>query len=176
MSGESTSDIPEPSPPGGFTSTPTQPKTFGEKVGGAMEYGWDQLISKILPALGPAEQVLAGGAIFVRSAGVASSGAQGFRSFWSFKNALGPAGASRHWHHVVEQTPGNLVRFGAETIHNTQNVMRLDVGVHQRISGFYSSIQPFSNSQTVRQWLSTQSFEQQVQFGLDTLRRFGAGP
>jgi hypothetical protein len=45
--------------------------------------------------------------------------------------------------------------------------------VHQQISGFYSSIQPFTNGQTVRQWLSTQSLEQQVQFGMDTLRRFG---
>jgi hypothetical protein len=74
--------------------------------------------------------------------------------------ALGPAGAGRQWHHVVEQTPGNVSNFGAYAIHNTQNVIALDVGVHRQISGFYSSIAPQftgSSTLTVRQWLSTQS-------------------
>jgi len=112
----------------------------------------------------------------VAARGTAAVAGQGFRSHSALTRALGPAGPGQHWHHVVEQTPGNVARFGAQSVHNTQNVMRLDAGVHQQISGFYSSIQPFTNGQTVRQWLSTQSFGQQAQFGLDTLRRFGVGP
>lgn len=105
----------------------------------------------------------------------AAAAARGFESFSALKYALGPAGAGKHWHHIVEQTPGNLARFGPQAVHNTQNVMRLDAGVHQQISGYYSSIQSFTGGQTVRQWIGTQSFEQQAQFGIYTLRRFGVG-
>jgi hypothetical protein len=106
----------------------------------------------------------------------ARASAQGFRSFSTLKTALGPAGAGKHWHHIVEQTPGNVARFGPEAVHNTQNVMRLDAAVHARVSGFYSSIQPQvtgSASMTVRQWMSTQSFEAQQAFGQEVLRQFG---
>jgi RHS repeat-associated protein len=98
---------------------------------------------------------------------------QGFHSFPALKRALGPAGPDMHWHHVVEQTRGNVGRFGAETIHNTQNVIALDVGVHRQISAYYSRIQPFTGGQIVRNWLSTQSFEAQREFGVRVLRDFG---
>lgn len=39
---------------------------------------------------------------------------QGFRSFSSFKRAQGRAGPGKQWHHIVEQTPGNVSRFGPE--------------------------------------------------------------
>jgi hypothetical protein len=61
------------------------------------------------------------------------------------------------WHHIVEQTPGNVERFGSHALHNT------------RISALYSSIRlniTGSNSLTVRQWLSTQPYETQRKFGL----------
>jgi hypothetical protein len=51
--------------------------------------------------------------------------------------------------------------------------MALDATVHTQISAYYSRIQPFTNGQTVRQWLSTQSFETQRQFGQQVLRDFG---
>lgn len=101
---------------------------------------------------------------------------QGFRSFSALYRTLGSEGPGRRWHHIVEQTRGNVRRFGAETIRNTQNVMKLDASVHRQISGFYSSKQPFTGGQTVRQWLSGQSLEQQMQFGVDTLGRFGGAP
>jgi len=124
-----------------------------------------------------AAQTINAGQESVRAArGAAALGGRGFESFSALKRALGPAGPGQHWHHIVEQTPGNLDRFGAQSVHNTQNVVRLDAGVHQQISGYYSSIQPFTNGQTVRQWLGTQPFSEQAQFGLDTLRRFGVGP
>jgi hypothetical protein len=86
---------------------------------------------------------------------------------------MGPAGAGRHWHHIVEKTSGNISSFGAQTIHNTGNLMRLDAAIHRQISGFYSSKPAFTAGRTVREWLSTQSWDAQYQFGLDTLRRFG---
>lgn len=88
----------------------------------------------------------------------------------------GSAGEGMQWHHLVEQTPGNVARFGGEAIHNTGNLVRLETGVHRQISGYYSSIQDFTGGQTVRQWLGTQSLEAQQQFGLEMLRRFGGAP
>ena len=45
--------------------------------------------------------------------------------------------------------------------------------IHNQISGYYSSIQPFTNGLTVRQWLSPMSFQEQYQFGTQTLNLFG---
>ncbi|MFP2898447.1 hypothetical protein [Corallococcus sp. 4LFB] len=95
-------------------------------------------------------------------------------SFSGFKRALGPAEDGKQWHHIVEQTPGNVDRFGPEAIHNTENVIQMDQGLHKRLSGFYSSIQQEitgSRSLTVRQWLSTQSFEAQRDFGLQAIEK-----
>ena len=109
------------------------------------------------------------------------AGSQGFQSFSAFKRAMGPAGEGQAWHHVVEQTPGNVARFGPEAIHNTSNVMRLPHGagsIHARLSGLYSSIRPAitgSESLTVRQWLSGQSFEAQKAFGLKALENISGG-
>jgi hypothetical protein len=104
---------------------------------------------------------------------------QGFNSFRAFKRAMGPAGQGQAWHHIVEQTSTNVQRFGAETIHNTENLIRLPHGagsIHARISGYYSSIRPFTGGRTVRQWLSTQSYKAQYDFGINTLRNFGWNP
>jgi len=90
-------------------------------------------------------------------------------SFSGFKKAMGPAGANKEWHHVVEQTPGNVKRFGPQSLHNTENVIPLDKGLHTRGSALYSSIRydiTQSFTQTVRQWLSTQSYATQREFGL----------
>lgn len=106
----------------------------------------------------------------------ASGGGRGFSSFDAFKRAMGPAGAGRNWHHIVEQTPGNVRRFGPQALHNTDNVIPLDEGIHRRISGLYSSIRAYSRGMTVRQWLSTQSFEAQRDFGLQILRDMGVTP
>jgi hypothetical protein len=94
---------------------------------------------------------------------------------------MGPAGPGQAWHHIVEQTPGNIARFGAEAVHNTGNLVPLAHGagsIHARISGLYSSIRPAitgSNTLTVRQWLSTQSFEAQAAFGRQAIENVGAG-
>ncbi len=108
--------------------------------------------------------------------GAAKAGFRAFKSMRDFKNAMGPAGEGKHWHHIVEQTPGNLERFGPEALHNTENVMAVDADTHVKISAYYSSKQRFTGGMVVREWLRTKSYEEQREFGLKTLRQFGAIP
>ncbi|WP_216627237.1 hypothetical protein [Corallococcus exercitus] len=101
--------------------------------------------------------------------GSSPSGPKGYSSFKSFKRAMGPAGNGKEWHHLVEQTDGNVARFGPQALHNTENVIPLDKELHARISAFYSSKSlrmTGSDSLTVRQWLSTQPYAAQREFGL----------
>lgn len=92
---------------------------------------------------------------------------------------MGPAGPGQSWHHILEQTPGNVAKFGNQAIHNTGNLMKLPHGagsIHAKVSGFYSSIQPTvtgSSTMTVRQWLSTKSYQFQYDFGIQKLIDFG---
>ncbi|MEM0942124.1 MAG: hypothetical protein AAGI25_20385, partial [Bacteroidota bacterium] len=110
---------------------------------------------------------------------VARGVTQSFKSFSAFKRAMGPAGPGKAWHHIVEQNPANIAKFGAEAIHTMDNMIKLPHGagsIHARISGFYSSKQAFTGGQTVRQWLSTQSYQAQYDFGIKTLKQFGWTP
>jgi hypothetical protein len=123
------------------------------------------VISLPATAVAMAAQSMGGGA----AAGVNPAGFRSWGSFSGLKKALGSAGEGNQWHHIVEQTSGNVERFGPQAIHNTENVIPLDQALHTRISAFYSSIRwniTGSNSLTVRQWLSTQSYEAQRKFGL----------
>lgn len=100
----------------------------------------------------------------------------GYRSFRAFKRANGTAGEGMAWHHIVEQNPSNYLRFGPYKLHNTKNLIKVPHGkgtIHAQISGYYSSIQPFTGGQTVRKWLSTKSYEEQFQFGIETLKKYG---
>ncbi|WP_324965637.1 hypothetical protein [Archangium sp.] len=106
------------------------------------------------------------------------NGHRAWGSFSGFKSAMGSAGTGKQWHHIVEQTPGNVKRFGGEALHNTENVAALGNSIHTRVSAFYSSIQPRitnSNRLTVRQWLSTQSYEAQREFGLLAIKNVLGG-
>ncbi|QRK10548.1 hypothetical protein JQX13_10905 [Archangium violaceum] len=103
------------------------------------------------------------------AAKVHPNGFRAWGSYSGFKRAMGSAGPGKEWHHIVEQTPGNVKRFGAQAVHNTENIIPLDKGIHTRISSLYSSIRRSitgSDRLTVRQWLSTQSYESQREFGL----------
>lgn len=101
---------------------------------------------------------------------------QGFNNFNAFKKQFGPAGTGRAWHHIVEQNPSNIQKFGPNQIHNTKNILNLPHGkgtIHAKISGHYSSIQPYTNGQTVRKWLCTKSFDFQYNYGIEKLTEFG---
>ncbi|RKG93277.1 hypothetical protein D7V88_03305 [Corallococcus terminator] len=106
----------------------------------------------------------------------AASGTPAYSSFKSFKRAMGSAGEGKEWHHLVEQTDGNVARFGPKALHNRENILPLDKSLHSRISGYYSSIQPFTRGRTVRDWLRPQSFVEQREFGLKMMRDLGGAP
>jgi hypothetical protein len=114
------------------------------------------------------------------SGAAAKAPPNGFRAWGSysgFKRAMGSAGPGKEWHHIVEQTPGNVKRFGAHALHNTENVTPLDKGLHTRISSFYSSVRRdiTGSPSTVRKWLSTQSYETQREFGLLAIENIRKG-
>jgi len=69
----------------------------------------------------------------------------------------------------VEQNPSNLAQFGPEAIHNTNNPVRVEYGVHRQITGYFASKDFFTNGLRVRDWLPGQSFEEQTQFGLESV-------
>ncbi|MFP2924698.1 hypothetical protein ACLESO_05665 [Pyxidicoccus sp. 3LG] len=112
------------------------------------------------------------------AAGVGSVGYRSWGSFGGLKSALGSAGQGKQWHHIVEQTPGNVERFGPHALHNTENVIPLEEGLHTQVSAFYSrKVLRITGSRdlTVRQWLSTQTYEAQRTFGLQTIENIQNG-
>lgn len=105
------------------------------------------------------------------------SGVKSYSSFKSFKRAMGPAGPGREWHHIVEQTGGNVERFGPKAIHNTENIVPLDKELHSKVSAFYSSkrFDITNTTKTVREWLSTQPFDAQREFGMRAIENVRKG-
>src|SRR5260370_11641879 len=104
----------------------------------------------------------------------AAVGVKGFRTFEAFKKAY-PAAEGMQWHHIVGQTANNIERFGPEAIHNTENLIQVPKDLHigeGSISAYYSSKQAFTEGMTVRDWLATQSFEEQRDFGQEVLRQY----
>ncbi|QRN96950.1 hypothetical protein JRI60_49660 [Archangium violaceum] len=105
------------------------------------------------------------------------NGHRAWGSYSGFKSAMGSAGPGKEWHHIVEQTPGNVNRFGGEALQNTENVIALDKALHGKVSAFYSSVQwgITKSGLTVRQWLSLQSYEAQREFGLRAIANISKG-
>ena len=66
-------------------------------------------------------------------AGVSPASFRSWGSFGGLKSALGSAGPGKQWHHIVEQTKGNIHRFGPHALHNTENVIAIDEGIHRQI-------------------------------------------
>ena len=109
----------------------------------------------------------------VGPAAAEGAGARVFGSFSSLKRALGAAGEGKQWHHIVGQTFGNTIRFGPRAIQSSDNLIAVEESVHRQISAFYSSKAEFAGGKTVREWLSSQSYEAQKEFGMRVLRDYG---
>ena len=136
---------------------------------------------------GTIRMVLAPHAMAARAVGAGSpapsrgkllpNGHRAWGSYSGFKSAMGSAGPGKEWHHIVEQTPGNVKRFGGEALQNTENVIALDKALHGKVSAFYSSVQlGITRSRlTVRQWLGLQSYEAQREFGLRAIANISKG-
>ncbi len=95
--------------------------------------------------------------------GLKAGEGRGFGSFKAFKRMFGRAGDGIEWHHIVEQTPGNIARFGEEAIHNSRNMALVIQRVHWKINRYYSGKDYFTG-------------EAQFSFGLDVMRLVGAIP
>ena len=109
------------------------------------------------------------------SSAVAKTSTQGYKSFSAFKRAMGPAGEGQAWHHIVEQNPANIAKFGPEALHNTGNVIKLPNGagsIHAKVTGYYNSLMPGTNMR-VREYVNTLNYQQQYKYGLNVLKRFG---
>ena len=106
------------------------------------------------------------------SQSIAQSVLQGgntYSSYGAFKYRHGKAGLGKHWHHLVEQCQIRLSNISAKLIYSVQNTIALDAALHQQISNFYSSKPDFTNGLTVRNWLSTMTFDEQYAWGLKFL-------
>ncbi|QRK10570.1 hypothetical protein JQX13_11030 [Archangium violaceum] len=106
------------------------------------------------------------------------NGHRAWGSFGGFKSAMGKAGSGKEWHHIVEQTKGNVKRFGGNALQNTENIIALDKTLHTEVSRLYSSIRydiTGSSTLTVRKWLSSQSYEAQRAFGFLAIKNVQSG-
>ena len=99
---------------------------------------------------------------------------ESFDSYADFLARFGPASQTYNrgmtWEHIVEQSMAG--RLGAKRIYSTENTIPLPREINKAKADIYSRLVPGTNV-TAREWLSTQSFEQQYQFEIDTLRSFG---
>ena len=101
---------------------------------------------------------------------------KGFNSFKDLKEYLGSPGKGNAWHHIVEQSQIKKSGFSSTKVNNVKNIISIPHGkgtVHAKISGFYSSKPDFTNGLTVRQWLSTKSFDEQFNYGMKILKKYG---
>ena len=113
---------------------------------------------------------------------IAGMGTKGYSSLKAFKAAYGAAGTGKAWHHVVGQTPANINKFGAQTIHNANNLVKIAHGkgsLHNMITSHYNSILRHTNGLTVHKWLEAKSYRFQYNYGLELLAKYaketGAG-
>ena len=106
---------------------------------------------------------------------------EGFPSFDAFKKTsleelllkhFGPAGDGKEYHHIVEQGGANEDNIPAEELHSTENIIPLPGPIHDLVSAKYSKEYDEAGI-TVRQWLQTQSFDEQYKYGLKVLRDVG---
>lgn len=103
------------------------------------------------------------------------NGGEGFSTMGAFKKKFGAAGNGMAWHHIVEQHPGNVARFGAENIHHTKNLIKVPHGkglLHMKISGHYSSHMPGTKIR-VRDYVKTLSYDEQYEYGIKIMKKFG---
>ncbi len=105
----------------------------------------------------------------------ASVGAAGlltaFRSLSALKSAWGSGGPGQVWHHIVERRLAETGRFPAELIHSAKNVVAVSQEANQAIANYYRRIRDYTGGQTVRKWLESQPFDDQLEFGHDILGR-----
>ena len=103
---------------------------------------------------------------------------EGYPSFVKLREAIGDPERTQNWHHIVEQEQMDegLSGFKSTQVNNKNNIVSVPSGSkspHGEISKYYGSVQDFTGGKTVREWLSTKSFEEQFNFGVKQLQKYG---
>jgi hypothetical protein len=102
---------------------------------------------------------------------------KGFSKFDDLKKYLGSPGQDNAWHHFVEQSQiGKRANFTSSQVNNVNNIIAIPHGngsIHSKISAHYSSKFDFTDGKIVRDWLATQSFDEQFKYGKELLEEFG---
>ncbi len=96
---------------------------------------------------------------------------ESFDTMADFKAKYGPAGEGWKYDHEVEQNPNNLEKFGAEALQSTSNIIRVPQIWHERMSAYYSEKWPGGG--TVRDYVNSLSWDDQVAFKLNKYREWG---
>jgi hypothetical protein len=85
---------------------------------------------------------------------------------------FGRAGDGYQYHHIVEQGGANP-QFSAPELQSTDNVIRLPTILHEAINSRYYNEAKDAPDLTIRQWLSTKSFDEQYEEGIQIMRDLG---
>ena len=93
----------------------------------------------------------------------------GYNNFRAAKRDLGSPGEGNVFDHVVEQSQIKRSGFHPAEIHHPFNLNPVPAWANQAKANLYSSIQPYTGGQRVRDWLNGQSFEAQYSFGMDRM-------
>ncbi|MBS0528195.1 MAG: hypothetical protein JSS22_02230 [Proteobacteria bacterium] len=76
-------------------------------------------------------------------------------------------------HHIVGQFEQNRLQFGDGLIYSRENEVRIPVVKHMDISRFYSTPNAQFGGLSPRDYLRGKSWDEQMQVGLNVLKRFG---
>lgn len=132
----------------------------GGAVGALIGWGASALIAKF--------------GVSTAATSITKGGGARFSSFNALKRSLGSAGRGKQWHHIVEQCQIGKSGFSKYWIQNSNNVVSIPNSIHSKISAHYSSKIPgLTRGKTVRDWLASQSFQKQYEYGVKILRQFG---
>jgi len=105
----------------------------------------------------------------------ASRASRGFKSFDELKKFLGSPGEGNAWHHIVEQNQFNIDKFGAETIHNVDNVVPISKELNDKLNYFYATKNPLTGNMPPREWLKDKTLQQAYDFGVAALHYVSTG-
>ena len=98
--------------------------------------------------------------------------AKGYKTFKTLKKHLGSPGEGNEWHHIVEQCQVNKSGFAKELINNPENMIKLTVEEHRKVSAFYSSLYK-DTGMTFRNFLAGKDIITQYKEGLRVLKMLG---
>jgi hypothetical protein len=112
---------------------------------------------------------------------VSSNGYEEFHSYEQFTKSeltqdqlakrFGGAEDGYEYHHIVSQGGENGRKIPPEQLQNTDNIIRIPTLLHEAVSGEYQKDAPDGSRRTVYEWLQTQPYEVQREYGLQILRK-----